>query len=100
MLRVLTPSDTPPPAAYPVPWTVSRHRPGHPRVVNTSSDRLDFVRVFVDAPTGRRTDHWGPVMPGEGIDVCLHGSDPDDTVITLAWFPFGSSLEYCWRFVT
>lgn len=99
MLRVVTPSDSPPPASYPVPWTVSR-APDHPRVVNTSGDRLEFVRVFVEAPMGRRTDHWGPVLPGEGIDVCLSGCDPDEAVITVAWFRPGSNLEYCWRFVT
>jgi hypothetical protein len=100
MLRVLTPSDTPPSASYPVPWRVIRARPGRPCVVNASNDRLEFVRVFIDESSGRRTEHWGPVLPGEAIDVCLRGSDPDDAVITLAWFPPGSDLEYCWRFVT
>ncbi|WP_141932367.1 hypothetical protein [Microbacterium sp. SLBN-146] len=73
---------------------------GRPQVVNASKDRLEFVRVFVEAPIGRRTFHWGRVLPGEGIDVCLSGCDPDDSVITVAWFPEGSNLEYCWRFVT
>ncbi len=98
MLRALDPGDRPP--AYAVPWRVDRATPSHPIVTNASTSPLDFVRVFIESGRERgETELWGRMLPGESAEVCLCGIDPDDTVVTLAWFRRENGLEYVWRFV-
>ncbi|GAA2012276.1 hypothetical protein [Microbacterium ulmi] len=112
MLRALDPDETAPPAAYPLPWRVDRGLRAHPRVTNASAGVVDFVRVFVEsadrgpspvraAPASMRsaTEHWGQMLPGETVELCLCDVDPDDVVVTLAWFRPATGVEYVWRFV-
>lgn len=99
MLRALEPGETPPPSSYPIPWRVEHGAPSHPVVVNKSRDPLDFVRVFVDAPRFvPETELWGQMLPGDAVQLCLCDLDPDDAVVTLAWFRADTGEEYIWRF--
>lgn len=100
MLRLIDPTDPPPPPAYRVPWRVVRTDAEHPIVINDSRDAADFVRVFRgDGDPADRTQLWGQVLPAEEIELCLCKTDPDDIVVTLAWFRPIDGLEYVWRFV-
>jgi len=99
MLRPLDPSEIPPPVAYRVPWLVRRDDPSHPVLCNDGAEPADFVRVFRDDVPQERTQLWGQVLPGEDIELCLCDADPDDVVVTLAWFRPSDGLEYVWRFV-
>lgn len=100
MLRPIDPAESPPPSAYRVPWRVVRTDASHPIVVNDGRDAADFVRVFRDdGAASELTQLWGQVLPSEEIELCLCAADPDDTVITLAWFRPTDGLEYVWRFV-
>ncbi|GEK84847.1 hypothetical protein GCM10007198_29040 [Microbacterium aerolatum] len=99
MLRLIDPSDTPPPVAYRVPWFVRRTDPSHPVVINGSAESADFVRVFRDDRPDEGTQLWGQVLPTEDIELCLCAADIDDVVVTLAWFRPTDGLEYVWRFV-
>jgi len=97
MLRAIEPDESP---AYPLPWRVDRVYETHPLVTNTGGTALDFVRVFVDAPSSpARTELWGQMLPGETAEVCLCDVDPDDALVTLAWFRPETGVEYLWRFV-
>lgn len=99
-MRSIEPAEQPPPLAYRVPWSVDRADAAHPVVVNEGRDAADFVRIFhADAAGEERTQLWGQVLPGERIDLCLCTADPDDVVVTLAWFRQADGLEYVWRFV-
>jgi hypothetical protein len=101
MLRAVEPHESLPPLAYRVPWRIDRSDAVHPRITNTDACAADFVRVFVDtARDARPTESWGQVLPGESVDLCLCRTDPDDVVVTLAWFHPASGVEYVWRFVT
>lgn len=86
-------------AAYAVPWSIDRRDRKHPVICNDGTE-IRFVRLFWGgcAEPGR-TQLWGRVGPGERREVCLCGTDVDDTVITLAWFRPEDGLEYVWRFV-
>ena len=104
MLRVLDYRDLPP--AYPVPWRVDRVYDTHPLVTNDSASVVDFVRVFIDnrrrVDGGRgapETQHWGQMLPGETVELCLCDRDPADVVVTLGWFRPETGVEYVWRFV-
>lgn len=100
MLRRVDPEEVQPPAAYRVPWHVSRDDPAHPVVGNDSAESADFVRVFRDDRAGREaTQLWGQVLPAENIELCLCDADLDEVVVTLAWFRQSDGLEYVWRFV-
>lgn len=99
MLRPIDPSETPPPAAYRVPWLVQRADPVHPVVINASTESADFVRAFRDDQGGDGTQLWGQVLPSENIELCLCAADLDEVVVTLAWFRPTDGLEYVWRFV-
>ncbi|HET8926602.1 MAG TPA: hypothetical protein VFN24_02080 [Microbacterium sp.] len=101
MLKPLnTPDDLPRRRPYRVPWRVERLFESHPLVTNAGPVPVDFVRVFSWSPeSGAITEHWGQMMPGESAEVCLCGSDPDDTTVTIAWFRQEDSKEYVWRFV-
>lgn len=100
MLRPVDPSDVPPPAAYRVPWYVSREDSAHPVVINQSSEAADFVRVFRGDRGGNETTQlWGQVLPAERMELCLCSADLDEVVVTLAWFRQSDGLEYVWRFV-
>lgn len=100
MLRPIDPAEAPPPLAYRVPWRVVRVDVAHPIVINESRDAADFVRVFRDDGNAEaRTQLWGQVLPAEEIELCLCSGDPDDIVVTLAWFRPADGLEYVWRFV-
>jgi len=100
MLRPVDPSDVPPPAAYRVPWHVSREDPAHPVVTNRSPEAADFVRVFRGDRGGHETTQlWGQVLPAERMELCLCSADLDEVVVTLAWFRQTDGLEYVWRFV-
>lgn len=100
MLRALDPDEPRPPSAYRVPWRVDRTSRTHPRATNASERPLDFVRVFIGRSAGGpETALWGRMLPGESAEVCLCDLDPDDTVVTLAWFRPENGLEYVWRFV-
>lgn len=100
---MLHPADTPEPpqpAAYCVPWLVTRRDRSHPTVRNAGGEPVDFVKVLrSDADHGRAIELWGQVLPSETIELCLCGADPDDIVITIAWFRQQDGLEYVWRFV-
>ena len=99
MLYALDPDDTPS-RAYPVPWRVDRIHESHPLVTNASDTALDFVRVFIDtARTPAMTESWGQMMPGETAELCLCEVDPDNAVVTVAWFLPDTGTEYIWRFV-
>lgn len=41
----------------------------------------------------------GQVLPGETVELCLCASDPDEAVVSIAWFRQRDGLEYLWRFV-
>jgi len=84
--------------AYPVPWRVERDDPAHPLVYYEGRTPADFVRVFHDHAVDR-THLWGQMLPGERAEMCLCGADPDDVVVTVAWFRQEDGLEYVWRFV-
>ena len=89
-----------PPLAYCVPWVISRRDHAHPVVLNAGREPVDFVRVFrADVRDEARVDLWGQVLPGETAELCLCGSDPDEAVVTIAWFRPLDGLEYVWRFV-
>ncbi|MDR6865476.1 hypothetical protein J2Y69_000058 [Microbacterium resistens] len=92
--------DSEAPPAYAVPWLIDRRDRTHPVVANGDTRTADFVRVFASTGTGvQRTQLWGRVAPGEQLEICLCDVDPDDLVLTLAWFRPGDGLEYVWRFV-
>lgn len=99
MLRPIDPSEIPSPTAYRVPWFIRRSDPSHPVVINRSSESADFVRVFRDDQSSESTELWGQVLPSEDIELCLCAADPEEVVVTLAWFRPTDGLEYVWRFV-
>lgn len=99
MPRPAVPSFVPFPAAYRVPWHVSRADPAHPLVINHAAEPADFVRVFRDDAGRDRTQLWGQVLPAEQIEVCLCAADLDEVIVTVAWFRQADGLEYVWRFV-
>ena len=99
MLRALDPEEPRPSLAYRVPWHVDRIYDRHPLITNVSRAPLDFVRVFIDRGAAATTEHWGQMTPGDTAEVCLCDADPDDTVVTLAWFRPEDGEEYLWRFV-
>ncbi len=100
MLRALNPPDDRAPCAYRVPWSVDRVFDTHPLVTNTSPTAADFVRVFTWSPdAGATTEHRGRVLPGETVELCLCEADPDEAIVTIAWFRQEDGLEYVWRFV-
>lgn len=96
-----SPRDRPPRTpAYRVPWTIDRLYGTHPLVRNSGSAPVDFVRVFTWSPAnGGATEHWGQMLPGEVVEMCLCAGDADDTTVTLAWFRQADEKEYVWRFV-
>lgn len=97
---MLYPADAPPPVAYRLPWRVTRRDRSHPTVRNAGDAPLDFVRVFRrDADGEDHIELWGQVLPSETIEVCLCAADPDEAVITIAWFRREDGQEYLWRFV-
>lgn len=98
MLRALDPDDTPR-SAYLVPWHIDRRDGAHPVVVNAGIEPLDFVRVLFDGPGVVATEHAGRLLPAASFELCLCDVDPDDLVVTLAWFRTRTGEEYCWRFV-
>lgn len=99
MLSPLDSSSSHPPA-YRVPWAIIRDDRTHPTVMNTGAEAVDFVRVFRDDVDHHSlVDLWGQVLPAETIELCLCASDPDEVVVTIAWFRQEDGLEYVWRFV-
>lgn len=87
-------------SAYAVPWAIDRADPAHPVITNAGPSPADFVRLFhEDADGEQRTELWGEVQPGERLEVCLCAADPDDAVVTVAWFRRSDGLEYVWRLV-
>lgn len=99
MLRPIHPSETPPPPAYRVPWSIQRDDVRHPVIANRSAESADFVRVFRDDRPADGTQLWGQVLPAEDIELCLCEADLDDVIVTLAWFRPTDGLEYVWRFI-
>lgn len=99
MLRALTSDESLPPRAHRVPWRVDRIYDRHPLVTNSGPVPLDFVRAFISLRAMPTTEHWGQMLPGETAELCLCDADPDDTVVTLAWFLPEDGQEYLWRFV-
>lgn len=99
MFRALGPDDSPRSLAYRVPWRVDRIYDTHPLVTNAGRTVLDFVRVFIEHPPGAATEHWGQMPPGATAELCLCDADPDDTIVTIAWFRPDDGEEYLWRFV-
>lgn len=99
MLRAIEPDEPLPPLAYRVPWRVDRIYDRHPLVTNAGAAALDFVRVFAAHGTVSTTEHWGQMPPGDTAEMCLCDADPDDTVVTIAWFRPDDGEEYVWRFV-
>ncbi len=93
MLRTIEPQRSRP---YRVPWRVDRGDPRHPLVVNGSEEPADFVRIF---RSDGLSEHWGQVLPGEEVAVCLCAADVDALTMTLAWYRWRTDEEYCWRFV-
>jgi len=68
--------------------------------MNVGREAVDFVRVFRDdVDQNNVVDLWGQVLPAESIELCLCASDPDEAVVTIAWFRQQDGLEYVWRFV-
>ncbi|MGO1507564.1 MAG: hypothetical protein ACTHW5_05905 [Microbacterium sp.] len=99
MLRPIEPSQTPPPVAYRVPWSIRRADPSHPVVTNDGAESADFVRIVRADQSGEVAQLWGQVLPSEDIELCLCAADLDEVVVTLAWFRPLDGLEYIWRFV-
>ncbi|MFT4219858.1 MAG: hypothetical protein QM611_05010 [Microbacterium sp.] len=86
--------------AYRVPWVVERVLDTHPVVVNAGDRTLDFVRVFVHTRASPPvTESRGQMLSGETAELCLCSADPDDVVVTIAWFRPDDGKEYVWRFV-
>jgi hypothetical protein len=98
MLRALHAEEPPAPCAYRVPWRVDPVYDRHPLVTNAGPVTLDAVRVFLDLGTGGVTEHWGRMPAGDTAELCLCDADPDDTVVTIAWFRPEDGEEYLWRF--
>ena len=94
MLRTLDASRSRP---YRVPWQVDRRDERHPVVRNASGEPADFMRVFRPDGSG---EHWGQVLPGEELSVCLCTADPGQLRVTLAWYRWRTDDEYCWAFTT
>lgn len=93
-------SSARPPIAYRVPWRVSRTDRAHPLITNSGGEPVDFVRVFRDdAAHEPLVELWGQVLSAEAIELCLCASDPDEVVVSIAWFRQADGLEYVWRFV-
>ncbi|MDO8383660.1 MAG: hypothetical protein Q7T17_11875 [Microbacterium sp.] len=105
--------------AYRVPWHVERLHESHSLVSNVGATAVDIVRVFVHVSPARpgavhgSIDHvgprlprtprvethlWGLMTPGESVELCLCALDPDDCLVTLAWFRPDDGREYVWRF--
>jgi len=99
MLRALDPDEPALPLAYRVPWRVDRSDGLHPLVTNCGPVPVDFVRVFVDLGPVCATEHWGQMLPGDTGELCLCDADPDDAIVTIAWFRPDDGREYLWRFV-
>ncbi|WP_336646930.1 hypothetical protein [Microbacterium sp. USHLN186] len=100
MLHPIDASQPAPPLAYRVPWVISRSDRTHPVLLNAAREPADFVRVFRDdADHQQVVDLWGQVLPGETVELCLCASDPDEAVVSIAWFRPADGLEYVWRFV-
>lgn len=93
MLRALEPGVA---RSYPVPWSVDRTDETHPVVTNRSGEPADFVRMF---RSDGASEHWGQVLPGEELELCLCGADLDAVAVTIAWYRWRTDEEYCWRFV-
>ncbi|UNK71965.1 hypothetical protein [Microbacterium sp. H1-D42] len=100
MLHPIDPPQPARPVAYCVPWVITRSDREHPIVMNAGREPVDFVRVFRDDIDDQRVvDLWGQVLPAETMELCLCASDPDEVVVTVAWFRQADGLEYVWRFV-
>ena len=100
MLHPIDPTQPTPPVAYCVPWVITRRDREHPVVMNAGREPVDFVRVFRDDVDSHKVvDLWGQVLPAETVELCLCASDPDEVVVTVAWFRQADGLEYVWRFV-
>ncbi len=82
--------------AYLVPWSVDRGDERHPTVANRSAEPADFVRVFRSDGV---SEHWGQVLSGEEVTLCLCTADLAAVAVTLAWYRWRTDEEYCWRFV-
>ena len=98
MLRALDPDEARPPTAYRVPWRIDRSDPRHPLVTNDGGSPVDSVRVFLESGRSAVTEHWGRMQPGETGELCLCDADPDDILVTVAWFRPEGGEEYLWRF--
>ena len=99
MLRALHPDESRPPFAHRVPWRVDQVYDRHPLVTNAGAVPLDFVRVFIDFGAASTTEHWGQMPPGDTAELCLCDVDPEQTVVSIAWFRPDDGGEYLWRFV-
>lgn len=93
MLRSLDPSRSRP---YRAPWTVDRRDDRHTLVRNDGHEPADFVRAFLVDGSGA---HWGQVLPGEEVVVCLPGVRGQSSRVMLAWYRWRTDDEYCWAFV-
>jgi len=102
MLRALNPPEQRPPrpSAYRVPWVVERVFDSHALVTNEDDVAAELVRVFTHSRIAEPvTEHWGRMLPGETLELCLCELDPDEAVVTIAWFRPDDGAEYIWRFV-
>lgn len=100
MLHSIDTTQTPPPAAYCVPWVVTRDDRRHPVVMNAGKEPVDFVKVLrSDLSESGEVELWGQVLPTETVELCLCDCDVDQVVVTIAWFRQQDGLEYVWRFV-
>ncbi|GAA2903640.1 hypothetical protein [Microbacterium esteraromaticum] len=99
MQRPHDPEHPDPPVAYCVPWVITRRDRIHPVLLNAGREPVDFVRAFRDVDDQQVVDLWGRVLPGETVELCLCASDPDEVVVSIAWFRRLDGLEYLWRFV-
>jgi hypothetical protein len=100
MLRALNPpEDRDRREPYRMPWSVDRIFDTHPLVTNAGAAPVDFVRVLTWSPeVGVSTEHWGQMLPGESVELCLCASDVAQATVTLAWFRQDDGMEYLWRF--
>lgn len=96
---LIPPGDRRREGAYRVPWRVERLHESHTLVTNASHTPLDIVRVFVQIGSTRTETHmWGFITPGESAELCLCAIEPDDCVVTVAWFRPDDGREYVWRY--
>lgn len=85
------------PAAYPVPFAVTRPGDGRLQLVNRSQERLESVVLLLHGPGLLDVQHLGSLDPGGAMRARVRGERLEvATSVVVRWFRPGGE-EYLWR---